>query len=121
VRVVPQELSTLAGACLTSSQQLTDAWTGAVGDLEVPGAAAGDTAGGPALVAAHQSVAEAANGALSGLASVLEQDMDDLYAVAFDMTTTDEDAAAALTTLTPGLPSPSPGPAPTPPPTSAHG
>jgi hypothetical protein len=115
MRVVPQDLAALAGACLTSSQELTDGWSSALGDLDVPGAAAGDTPGGPAFVTAHQAVAEAANGALSGLASVLEQDMDDLYAVAFDMTTTDEDAAQALTTLTPGLPSPSPGPAPTPP------
>ncbi len=120
MRVVPQDLSTLAGACLTSSQQLTDAWNAAVGQLDVPGTAAGDTTGGPALVAAHQAVAEAANGALSGLSSVLEQDMDDLYAVAFDMTTTDEDAAESLETLTPGLPSPSPGPAPMPPSPTPH-
>jgi hypothetical protein len=121
VRVVPQDLSSLAGACLASSQRLTDAWSAAIGDLDVPGTAAGDSPGGPGLVSAHQSVAEAAGAAISGLASVLEQDMDDLYAVAFDMTTTDEDAAGALETLTPGLPSPTPGPAPTPPAPSGHG
>ncbi len=115
MRVVPQHLSTLAGVCLGSSQRLTDAWTTAIGDLDVPGAAAGNTARGPALVAAHQRVAEAAGAALSGLCSVLEQDMDDLYAVAFEMTGTDESAAQAMETLRPGVPSPSPGPAPTPP------
>lgn len=114
MRVVPQDLSTLAGACLMSSQQLTDAWTAAIDGLDVPRAAAGDTAHGPALVSAHQAVAEAAGAALAGLSSALEQDMDDLYAVAFDMATTDEAAAKALETSTPGLPAPSPGPAPTP-------
>jgi hypothetical protein len=115
VRVVPQDLSTLAGACLTSAQQLTDAWNDAIGGLDIPGAAAGDTPGGPAFVVAHQAAAEAAGTALAHLSSVLEQDMDDLYAVAFDMTTTDEAAARSLETLTPGLPSASPGPSPSPP------
>ncbi|GAA4707798.1 hypothetical protein [Nocardioides conyzicola] len=114
MRVIPQDLSTLAGACLASSQELTDAWNGAIGGLDLPGGAAGDTAGGPAFVTAHVAVAEAAGTAIAHLSSVLEQDMDDLYAIAFDMTTTDEDAAESLQTLTPGLPSPSPGPAPTP-------
>ena len=114
MRVIPQDLSTLAGACLASAQELSDAWNGAIGGLDVPGTAAGDTAGGPSLVTAHGAVAEAASTALAHLSSVLEQDMDDLYSVAFDMTTTDEDAAESLQTLTPGLPSPSPGPAPTP-------
>jgi hypothetical protein len=120
MRVVPQDLTALAGACLTSSQELVDAWNAAIGELDVPGTAAGDSAGGPGFVGAHQAVAEAANAALSGLSSVLEQDMDDLYAVAFDMTTTDEDAAESLETLKPGVPSPSPGPAPTPPSPSSH-
>jgi len=114
VRVIPQDLSTLAGACLASSQELTDAWDGSSSGFNVPGTAAGDTPGGPALVTAHVAVAEAAALAVGHLSSVLEQDMDDLYAVAFDMTTTDEDAAEAMQTLTPGLPSPTPGPTPTP-------
>ena len=92
--------------------KLTDAWNGCeLGGLDLPGAAAGDTSGGPAFVTTHVAVAEAAGTARSlHLSSVLEQDMDDLYAIAFDMTTTDEDAAESLQTLTPGLPSPSPRP-----------
>ncbi|MGB0099437.1 MAG: hypothetical protein WBP61_04075 [Nocardioides sp.] len=112
MHVVPADLTTLAGACLTASQELVDGWQSALGQLDVPGEAAGNTPGGPVLVGAHLAVAEAAGAALGHLSSVLEQDMDDLYAVAFDMTTTDEAAAESLETLTPGVPSDEPGPAP---------
>ena len=93
---VPEQLSELAGTCLTASQGILDAWTGAAGPLAaLSGGVAGNTAGGSSLLAAHTAAAEAADLVMGRFVGVLEQDMDDLYAIAFDMTTTDESTAAA--------------------------
>ena len=93
---VPEQLSELAGTCLSASQDLLDAWTGAAGPLAaLGGGVAGNTAGTRGFLSAHTSASEAADLAMGRFAGVLEQDMDDLYAVAFDMTTTDETTAAA--------------------------
>jgi hypothetical protein len=91
---VPEQLSELAGTCLSASQEVADAWTGASGALALDGTAAGNSAGGGGFLSAHTVAAEAADLAFGRFMSVLEQDMDDLYAVAFDMTTTDEATAA---------------------------
>lgn len=91
---VPEQLSELAGACLSASQEVQDAWSAASGPLTLASGSAGDTAGGAALLAAHTEAAEAADLLVGRYVGVLEQDMDDLYATAFDMTTTDEAAAA---------------------------
>lgn len=91
---VPERLAELAGTCLSASQEVADAWTGAHGVLALDGGAAGNTAGGGSFLSAHTIASESADLAFGRFMSVLEQDMDDLYAVAFDMTTTDEAAAA---------------------------
>lgn len=106
---VPEQLSELAGTCLSSSQALADAWTGALGATGAVAGAAGNTAGGAGFLTAHTGATESADLAFGRFMSVLEQDMDDLYAVAFDMTTTDESTAATYRTATPG-PSRSGGP-----------
>lgn len=91
---VPEQLSELAGTCLSASQEVADAWTGALGAISLDGTAAGNTAGGSSFLTAHTVASESADLAFGRFMSVLEQDMDDLYAVAFDMTTTDEATAA---------------------------
>lgn len=91
---VPEQLSELAGTCLSASQDVLDAWTGAQGALALAAGAAGNTAGAGGFLATHTTAAESADLAFGRFVAVLEQDMDDLYAVAFDMSTTDESTAA---------------------------
>lgn len=100
---VPERLSELAGTCLSASQEVMDAWSGALGSLSLSGGAAGNTAGGSSLLSTHTTTSESADLALGRFVSVLEQDMDDLYAVAFDMTTTDESTASAYRAGAAGL------------------
>ena len=93
---VPEQLSELAGTCLSASQGVLDAWTGAAGPLAaLSGGVAGNTAGATAFLSAHTGASESADLVMGRFSGVLEQDMDDLYAVAFDMSTTDESTAAA--------------------------
>jgi hypothetical protein len=92
---VPEQLSELAGACLSASQEVADAWTGALGAVTLGTGTAGNTGGAGSFLAAHTSASESADLVFGRFMSVLEQDMDDLYAVAFDMTSTDESTAAA--------------------------
>ena len=54
------------------------------------------------FLSAHTGASESADLTFGRFMSVLEQDMDDLYAVAFDMTTTDESTAATYGAGTPG-------------------
>lgn len=100
---VPEQLSELAGTCLSASHEVTDAWSGALGALALGAGAAGNSAGGGSFLGAHATATESADLAFGRCASVLEQDMDDLYAVAFDMTTTDETTAATYRADAAGL------------------
>jgi hypothetical protein len=100
---VPEQLSELAGTCLSASQEVGDAWAGALGALALSGGAAGNSAGGGSFLGAHATATESAGLAIGRCAGVLEQDMDDLYAVAFDMTTTDEATAATYRAGAAGL------------------
>ena len=43
---VPEQLSELAGTCLSASQEVADAWAGALGALALGAGAAGNSAGG---------------------------------------------------------------------------
>lgn len=99
---VPEQLSELAGTCLSASQDVADAWTGALSAFGSIAGAAGNTAGGATFLSAHTTASESADLAFGRFTSVLEQDMDDLYVVAFDMTTTDESTAATYRAATPG-------------------
>jgi len=116
MEVVPERLAELANTCLSASKALGAASTGALGGMTLPSLAAGNTAGGAALVSAHVATAEAATTAVGRLVAVLEADVDALYLCAFDFSTTDEDVAGSFesTYLDPDEPHPSPGPAPTP-------
>ena len=100
---VPEQLSELAGTCLSASQDVTDAWAGALGAVALGAGAAGNTAGGGSFLGAHATATESADLALGRCAAVLEQDMDDLYAVAFDLTSTDETTAATYRAGAAGL------------------
>lgn len=99
---VPEQLSELAGTCLGASQGVADAWAGALGALALGGGAAGNTAGAATFLSTHTAATESGDLAFGRFMSVLEQDMDDLYAVAFDMSTTDEATAATYRAGTPG-------------------
>lgn len=120
---VPTKLAELAQTCLSASQDVADGWSGALGALQVPSGAAGNTLGGGPLLSAHTDAGDAAAVAVGRLVAVLEADVDAVYLCAFDFSTTDEAVATGFAEKTPEptpdpTPSPSPGPAPTPPPTS---
>lgn len=93
---IPESLTTLADDLRTAADTARDGFTDNVAELDIPGTAAGNSSGGPSLITAHGSVSDAAGSAVGRLASVLEQDMDDIYACAFLFATTDEDAAERM-------------------------
>lgn len=93
MKVIPERLADLAEGFQRSAEIVRDGWTDGAAGLTVAADAAGDTANGPRLVAAHAAAAEAAEHATGRLAAVFEADMDDLYACAFDFATTDEEQA----------------------------
>ena len=114
MKVQPSQLVELGDDALAASQALASAWTDAVSGLQLRSSAAGSIVGGDDLVAAHTRVTGAADLAIGLLGGTLEQNMDDLYAVAFDMSTTDESVAEEFESQYPQPAPPSPGPAPTP-------
>jgi hypothetical protein len=93
MEVTPQDLCTLADLCLAESRGLNQGWSGRAVALQVDAGAAGNSAGGPVLVASHVACVDAGDVAVGRLAAVLEADMDDLYTTAFDLTAQDEEAA----------------------------
>lgn len=97
MKVVADELIRLARTTLTASVSVADGWAGSYAALTPPETVAGNTAQGPSLVAAAAAVAEAADVAVGRLVAVCQEDADDLLAVAFDVTTVDEEVAASLT------------------------
>lgn len=94
MKVDPQQLTQLAQHVLGYSTDVAREWQDAQGPLQVDAGAAGNSAAGPSLVAAHGVCADAADVAVGRLVATLEQTMDGLYACAFDLTDTDEDQAA---------------------------
>lgn len=93
MNVIPERLCDLAEGLRTSAEHTRDSWNSAAAGLTVDGRAAGNTQGGVDLVAAHVACADAGETAVATVAAVLEQDMDDVYACAFDFSTTDEKQA----------------------------
>lgn len=116
--VVPEKLCTLAGHLLGTSQDLNDAWTANLGTLSTPAAAYGNTGNAGTAAGASQQVVSGAQTAIDRLVSVMENDMDDLYACAFAYSSVDEASAGSLESAYPMPPDPEPGPAPTPVPSS---
>lgn len=96
MEVIPQQLCRLAESCTAAATAVTDGWTSALGSLAVDGTAAGNTAAGAQVLAAHAAVVDAAGTAIGRLAGVLDQDMDALLLCAFDFSATDEAAARDL-------------------------
>ena len=86
MQVTPQDLCGLADLCLTESKALNLGWSDRQATMQVDDGAAGNSAGGPALVAAHVACVEAGDVAVGRLAAGLEADMDELYTTAFDLT-----------------------------------
>lgn len=93
MNVIPERLCDLAEGFRTAAEHTRDSWNTASSGLGVDGRAAGNTQGGIDLVAAHTACADAAEVAVGKLAAVFEQDMDDMYACAFDFSSTDEKQA----------------------------
>ncbi|MEO5664636.1 MAG: hypothetical protein ABIR39_15280 [Nocardioides sp.] len=91
--VEPQELCSLGDVCLTESKSINNGWSSAVGSMQVASGAAGNSAQGPVFTEAHVAVLDSADIAVGRLAAVLEADFDDLYAVAFDISSQDEESA----------------------------
>ena len=114
MKVQPSELVELGNDALAASQALGSAWADAVSGLQLTSSVAGNIVSGDLLVDAHTRVSGSADLAIGLLAGTLEQNMDDLYAVAFDMSTTDEGVAREFESQYPQPAPPSPGPAPTP-------
>lgn len=96
VYVVAEELVRLSGTTLDASVGIAEDWGGSLASLAVPDTAPGNTATGPSLAAAAGRAAEAADAAIARIVGQLQDDADALLAVAFDVTTTDEDVAARL-------------------------
>ena len=114
MKVQPSELVELGNDALAASQALGSAWTDAVSGMQLRSSVAGNIVGADALVEAHTQVTGSADLAIGLLAGTLEQNMDDLYAVAFDMSTTDESVAQQFESQYPQPAPPTPGPAPSP-------
>lgn len=114
MKVQPSQLVALGDEALATAQSLASAWADSVGGLQVSASAAGNIVSGGDLVEAHTQVSGAADLAVGVLGGTLEQNLDDLYAVAFDMSTTDESVAQQFESQYPQPAPPSPGPAPTP-------
>ncbi len=114
MKVQPSDLIVLGNDALGASRTLTAAWDRSVGGQQVSASATGNLVNGADLLEAHTQVSGAADLAVSLLAGTLEQNMDDLYAVAFDMSTTDEKVAGQFESQYPQPAPPSPGPAPSP-------
>jgi hypothetical protein len=81
VRADPVELSRLATIVLTASQDLADAWRTAKNGLNLPHSAFGNS--GAALLFAHEETVDAADLTISRQITILEEDSDRLYRVAF--------------------------------------
>lgn len=93
MQVDPQDLCSLGDVCLAESKSINNGWSSAVGSMQVASGAAGNSAQGPVFTEAHVAVLDSADVAVGRLAAVLEADMDDLYACAFDISSQDEESA----------------------------
>lgn len=93
MKVTPEDLCGLADTCLAESRDINTGWSAEASGLQVDSGAAGNSPMGPGFVSAHTATVDSGDVALGRLAAVLESDMDDLYACAFDITTQDEESA----------------------------
>jgi hypothetical protein len=82
VRADPVELSRLATIVLAAAQDLADAWHTAKNGLNLPPDAFGNESGA-SLHSAHEATVEEADLTISRQITILEEDSDRLYRVAF--------------------------------------
>jgi uncharacterized protein YukE len=104
VRADPVELTRLAEQMLTASQQISDGWRLAQGELAVPAEAFGDTPAAGTARSEHQATVDAAEVTIGRLVAVLENDVDALYRTAFAYQQADEAAARKFHREHPNLP-----------------
>lgn len=89
-----QAVTRSAGLVLDASAALGAGWIDQATAMQlVNSRAAGDTAEGSPFIELHASVCGAAGSVAQALASVLESTGEALYQTAFNLTTTDQDAA----------------------------
>jgi hypothetical protein len=96
VSVDPLELSRLAAKVLGASKDMADAWRTAKAPLAVPLAAFGNTTSAVAVHGAHQGLVDDADVAIGRQVTVLEDDVDRLYRVAFAYEKAEQDARTNL-------------------------
>jgi hypothetical protein len=90
------DISRLASDVLGGSQQLADGWRTAKLDLLPAAAVFGDSKAGASLADAHTGVVEEAGTTIGRLVTVLEDDVDRLYRVAFAYEKQEADAQEDL-------------------------
>ena len=105
IRVDPRELTRLAAKMLAASRDLADGWRTAKNRLALPPDAFG--VGRPAAAAihkAHESTVDDADTTIGRQVSILEDDVDRLYRVAFAYERADLDAQQTIDRASGGLP-----------------
>ena len=90
------EVARLAADVLAGSQQLGDGWRDAKRSLAPPVAAFGNSTAGASLADAHATVVDEADTVVGRQVSVLEEDVDRLYRVAFAYEKQEADAQEDL-------------------------
>jgi hypothetical protein len=104
IRVDPRELTRLAAAMLAAAGDLADGWRTAKHRLTLPRRAFGTGRIASDLYDAHQATVDAADVTIGRQVSILEDDVDRLYRVAFAYEQADLDAGRTMDRAAGGLP-----------------
>ena len=104
IRVDPRELTRLAAKILAASQDLADGWRTAKNRLVLPRSAFGTGHGAAAVHEAQASTVDDADTTIGRQVSILEDDVDRLYRVAYAYRQADLDAQQNIERASGGLP-----------------
>jgi hypothetical protein len=104
IRVDPRQLTRLSATILTASQDLADSWRTAKNRLALPQKAFGTIRHAAAVHQAHQSTVDLADTTIGRQVSILEDDVDRLYRVAFAYEQADLDARQTMDRAAGGSP-----------------
>ena len=107
IRADPLELTRLTATVLTASQDLADAWRTTRNALAVPLAAYGNSNSASGVHDAHQATVDDAGVTVGRQVSILEDDVDRLYRVAFAYEKAELDAQEELIKASRGQSGPS--------------
>jgi hypothetical protein len=104
IRVDPRQLTRLAATVLAASQDLADGWRTAKNGLALPRKAFGTVRHAAAAYQAHQSTVDRADTTIGRQVSILEDDVDRLYRVAFAYEQADLEARRTMDRAAGGSP-----------------